>query len=682
MADVRVGATFLCVAASVLSHVVCVEHALGKGAQVMGTVLEHAPPPLRKWTVEWTVADNVKIRSNVSAKLLRAGVGQGAGPVAPAAGGDDGSSSGSEGPDEDASLGGDEDDDADSKNGVDLPEEDGGNVEDRPNVVHGVEWTLRNEVVADPRPLAHHRPGPTLRWNHIGLDGLHCFYRNEDAVRLQDRTPLMYFFLAYPLASLAQMVEFSNKELDGSHKFNVQQYFKWFGLIIAMSLNMRPTRREYWSKVSSLLVPALDFGRFMTERKWETIAAHLAFGPEKNNDKWWKARYLVYAFNLRRQQTVSPGDKLVVDESGSQWTGLGDFHPNGMPHLTKMPRKPKTQLGEVRDICDVASGIMLGLEIQDTKEIMRGARFIQECGGLAGAAAALRLAFPYRDPNQWRIVVADSAFASVTAAVSFYKHSFWFMGLVKTATRLFPKAYLNQQPCERGEHVTATARVGGEVNVMGVKWQDKTTKFFVGTCSSNAPGHPHRRKRYDIVDGEVQGIIVKEVPRPMIAEEYFDGAQMIDVHNHLRQSSINLEDTWRTKKWYHRMFATVFGMIITDAYLMYKYEKGGPEAGELSLREFTSKLAEELVMNKWNEKRARHPQDDSTDEDDDAEPVVVEFGSPKPNGKRRLQYRCRVCEAKTTLTCNNCSGGGKKVAICNPTTGRNCLSQHIANTHQ
>ena len=54
-------------------------------------------------------------------------------------------------------------------------------------------------------------------------------------------------------------------------------------------------------------------------------------------------------------------------------------------------------------------------------------------------------------------------------------------------------------------------------------------------------------------------------------EAYFDNANAIDVHNHLRQGGLELERHWKTHTWWHRNFATIFGMCETDAYLAFWY---------------------------------------------------------------------------------------------------------------
>ena len=62
-------------------------------------------------------------------------------------------------------------------------------------------------------------------------------------------------------------------------------------------------------------------------------------------------------------------------------------------------------------------------------------------------------------------------------------------------------------------------------------------------------GQPHTKKRYRVSeDGESSETFYKTVKRPKLVEEYFDSASKIDVHNHLRQGSLALEEACGTRK--------------------------------------------------------------------------------------------------------------------------------------
>ena len=98
----------------------------------------------------------------------------------------------------------------------------------------------------------------------------------------------------------------------------------------------------------------------------------------------------------------------------------------------------------------------------------------------AGTAQTLRLSEPWHGTG--RIIVADSAFSSVTTAIELKKCGLLFTGVVKTASREFPKEYLNNA-CKyrhKGDHICLTTIIDN-CNLIALGWKDKTIKSFVST---------------------------------------------------------------------------------------------------------------------------------------------------------------------------------------------------------
>ena len=88
-----------------------------------------------------------------------------------------------------------------------------------------------------------------------------------------------------------------------------------------------------------------------------------------------------------------------------------------------------------------------------------------------------------------------------------------------------------------------------------------------------------------------------EVPRPSIVEHYFNTANAIDVHNHLRQGGLELERRWRTQTWWHWAFATVITICEADAYLAFLYFHPNKAVTVNPTHEkFTSQLCMQLLQ--------------------------------------------------------------------------------------
>jgi hypothetical protein len=159
-------------------------------------------------------------------------------------------------------------------------------------------------------------------------------------------------------------------------------------------------------------------------------------------DPWWPVRPFIEAFNICRQKCVEPGTILTVDEVMSMWYGLdGKDAVEGLPHLTKIIRKPRGVGAEMKAICDGQSNIMMGLEVLEGKERQAMKLFNATHG--ASTAVTMRLAYPWR--HSGRTIVADSAFSSVKTLSSLYNDlGLYFMGIIKTAHREYPKKYMTK----------------------------------------------------------------------------------------------------------------------------------------------------------------------------------------------------------------------------------------------
>ena len=153
---------------------------------------------------------------------------------------------------------------------------------------------------------------------------------------------------------------------------------------------------------------------------------------------------------------VTPGKYLVVDECMSSWQGFDEeYTATGLPHVTKIPRKPEGVGAELKSCADGMSGVILSLDIMEGKEC-QSKKDYEELG--AGSAVTLRLTQSYFGSG--RIVIADSAFASVKTLEALRFRGLYFMGIVKTASKRYPKEFLSswssgdrRNPPERVSHI-------------------------------------------------------------------------------------------------------------------------------------------------------------------------------------------------------------------------------------
>ena len=302
-----------------------------------------------------------------------------------------------------------------------------------------------------------------------------------------------------------------------------------------------------------------------------------------------------------------------------------------MPHVTKVARKPKGVGCELKSVADGKTCIMLRLEIQEGAEVMPLKRFVKrtrnridaldqqyhadEAAGLNGkhhTALTLRLVYPWK--NTFRIVVADSAFASVETLIALRRIGLYFIGMVKTASVMYPLKYLNNwandpinEP-ERGSHCVLSANYAtaeGQHIMLAIGWKDLRLKTIIASCGLTTPGNDAVRPRHHIVDGPnnlpVTERVELRVKRPKVVETLFEAFSAVDVQDHYRQGNLDLEGNWLTKCWYDRVFTTVFGIIVTDMYLAYKYyyliANNGNKSDMDSFHYFCDQVAYYLIFN-------------------------------------------------------------------------------------
>lgn len=309
------------------------------------------------------------------------------------------------------------------------------------------------------------------------------------------------------------------------------------------------------------------------------------------------------------------------------------------------------------------------MEINEGRVAMQKKRWQQELG--AGTATTLRLTETWHGSG--RIVVGDSWFGSVKTAVELMNRGLFFMGMVKTAHRNYPLQESRQEcPPNKGSFVSATAEING-VDLLALSWRDRKVHSFISTCSTTNPGNPCYKKRYDEYGQQFK----KSVERPKLVEEYFDGSPAIDIHNHIRQSGLALEEVWRTQNWEHRMFASIFGIIETNAFLAFNFFKRSRLEEPMSHGDFTSALALQLINNS-------SPSGVPVVQNRPVEAVMQHtlVALSTNDARKRVQRKCVICsrvhhkQVKASYYCSEC---GPRAVLCSPQTGRMCYASHINN---
>ncbi|GMF26894.1 unnamed protein product [Phytophthora lilii] len=424
----------------------------------------------------------------------------------------------------------------------------------------------------------------------------------------------------------------------------------------------------------------------------------MSFGKSiVEGDPWMPIRPFLDGFNERRLQVVSPGSVLCVDESMSAWKSReGKYCHDGIPHKTKIVRKPEGLGAELKAIADGDTGIILSLELVEGSTRQRQKPYAAEYG--EGTAVVLRLAERFRGTG--RTVVADSAFASVKTLIQLEARTgLFFMGMVKTATMGFPMKHLKDWFAtgpNRGSFKVLSSTTDMGTPMYAACWADRKPKTIIANRGTTLPGTDAVRLRHRLIqrDGIVETLrFEKRIQRPQMIEYFFSKFSTVDVHNHLRQGSLALEREWTTMFWGHRLFSTLLGMITVDAYLAYRYEacdESHTDNTVLDFHGFLSQLAHQLIFNDFHSARTtRSNADGSTVEDDMPAPHNIEqlIRLPQYAATRKKKYRaqrkCNLCSEKASYYCVDCSDTARGVfyCVCGPQSKRDCFTKHLSTSN-
>ena len=572
----------------------------------------------------------------------------------------------------------------------------------------GLVWTPEPDgITLCPRETSQQAGsfGAKLKWprNASGLD--------------HTKVPMDYWLLMFPNI-LDDIVNWTNSSMPNrAARTSRHEVVKFFGIMYAMTLYPSRQRSNYWATEDSALFPAPAFGRRfgMSRDRWSALLKYLRFcDPAEDEevpvDPWREVRTLVNGFNRNRAETVCPGWVLVIDESTSKWRGLGDWYELGMPHITKIPRKPEPVGAEIKDLCDGTTGIMLWLELMEGSEIMKKKPFC-EPGVLEGTAMCLRATVPWHGSG--RVLLGDAAFASVQTCIRLKKVGLYFTGIVKGSSRFYPKRHLQtMQMAQRGDTATFTASKD-QVSMVAHVWNDpgkpgKARKALICTCGTTLPADPSVRPRKRKLDDGSWETYFKEIPRTKIVETYFTYAGAIDRHNRVRMDGIRMERVLEFKVWSRRVVSSILGIIATDAYYAYKYEN----EDDVALDVFMEELAKEMIWNTLhgcpdgaNPPQTRQSNSDSISQeagfaltvamealqqrDHIPEPTALTCKHnlklirelPKYKGKAKATLTCCVCRKQAAnYYCIDCSKNPHQriVALCGLETQRQCVSMHCA----
>ena len=273
-----------------------------------------------------------------------------------------------------------------------------------PLVVKGIKWTIVDNLVDIryiPKQRAH------ILWN-----------RTQQLDSESNRSEVDYFLWSFPDKAVAEILECTTNSMLKSKPSSIPvsrgELFKLLGFLLALT-RTHSKRRDLFS-VSDGLFPAPKFGdRFgIHQHRVDELLQHISFGKVVDGDPAHGILCFIDHFNKCREDSYFPSWSICVDESMSAWRGKdGNFCSDGMPHVTKIARKPKGVGAELKDAADSETNIIIRLELQEGAERMAAKKFTDICQS-KGTAQTLRLTepcmlAPFWSYSQWGFCICFSS---------------------------------------------------------------------------------------------------------------------------------------------------------------------------------------------------------------------------------------------------------------------------------
>ncbi len=161
----------------------------------------------------------------------------------------------------------------------------------------------------------------------------------------------------------------------------------------------------------------------------------------------------------------------------------------------------------------------------------------------------------------------------------------------------------------RGKYIALQSNYALEQPMHAVGWYDRTLKTMITNVGTSKAGQPSIRNRHRKLFDTIRKVEVTQryqiaVPRPHFIELLYECFSNVDIHDHYRQGSLGLHRVWKTKHWWHRLFSTIFGIIVVDSYYHYKYQceyKSVCDNKIKTFAEFVDNLSYNLIFNKFRE---------------------------------------------------------------------------------
>jgi hypothetical protein len=304
----------------------------------------------------------------------------------------------------------------------------------------------------------------------------------------------------------------------------------FLGLMIHIVPINLPTIEHYWS--TDLLYKIPLFGSVMSRNRFQSIFRfwHLADNANPGNDRLYKIRPLLNAFNETMSEIYYPGRNLCIDESMVLWRGRLMFRQ----YIKNKRHKYGIKLYE---LCE-SRGMVMKISIYSGVSLEDDAGFGQS------GACVLNLLDGYLDKGH--AVFTDNYYNSVGLAKELGRRSTYLCGTLRFDRKENPKEIVKKK-LKKGEHTWMRSE-----SVVVCKWKDKRDVLTISNM--------HQVQIVDVANRN--GKISK---KPNILRDYNNGMSGIDRSDQMVSYYSSLRKTLR---WYKKISLHIIEVFIMNAHIL------------------------------------------------------------------------------------------------------------------
>lgn len=442
---------------------------------------------------------------------------------------------------------------------------------------------------------------------------------------------------------------------NSSITFTEYDLYKFFGILLYMSVQKFPSTRSYWSPkfgydpISSTM-PLNKFEKIKLSLHFNNNELHKPIAhPE--HDRLFKIRPVIKHLN-ERFATVPMDQRLSVDEQMCS-TKIGHFLKQYLPN------KPHKWGFKLYVLCDLM-GYAHKFEVYSGQENSEKLSNEPDLGATGNVVVRLLRGVPRRLNH---IIYFDNFYTSLPLVYFLAKEGIHTVGTVQQNripnNKLPDKKDFMKKSVPRGSYEERVSMLDG-IDMSCVVWKDNKIVTLLSTYAGALP--VAKVNRYDKAKREKIDITC-----PFIVQEYnkhMGGVDLMD--SYLGRNHITL----RSKKWYLRIFFHLFDLAVINAWIVYKknaQKRGEPKNSLLTMSQFRNELAF-VLCNKGTIRDAKRGRPSSSTLEEELL-TKKRKGSPAPPPPKDIRrdgsehwpkvggsLRCKYpkCKGYSTVSCSKC----------------------------